>query len=417
MEKNKKNVPKIRFKGFTEKWVKESLGDSATIVGGGTPSTNIKEYWNGDIDWYSPAEIGDKIFVGASLRKITELGLKNSSAQILPVGTVLFSSRAGIGNTALLIKDGATNQGFQSIVPDKNKLVTYFIFSRTYELKRYGEINGAGSTFIEISGKQMACMPIFNPKLAEQAQIGNYFQNIDKLIEAKQSRIDKLKNIKKACLEKMFPKKGATTPEIRFKGFSGQWEKKRFGDCVLIQRGGSPRPIEEYITNDENGINWIKIGDVAVGSRYITSTKEKIKPEGEYKSRRDIKGDLILSNSMSFGRPYIVMIDGCIHDGWLLIRDQYDMFDLEFLLQMLSSEYMLLQYKSLASGGVVNNLNSELVQSTIIQIPIKKEQQQIGTFFKNFDNLINQNEQQLTKLKNIKKACLEKMFVNKEDVL
>lgn len=111
------------------------------------------------------------------------------------------------------------------------------------------------------------------------------------------------------------------------------------------------------------------------------------------------------------------MIDGCIHDGWLLIRDQYDMFDLEFLLQMLSSEYMLLQYKSLASGGVVNNLNSELVQSTIIQIPIKKEQQQIGTFFKNFDNLINQNEQQLTKLKNIKKACLEKMFVNKEDVL
>lgn len=131
------------------------MGEIASIVGGGTPSTNISEYWEGDIDWYSPVEIGEKIYVSGSRKKITKLGLQKSSAKVLPVGTVLFTSRAGIGNTAILAKEGATNQGFQSIVPQINELDSYFIFSRTYELKRYGEATGAGSTFTEVSGKQM----------------------------------------------------------------------------------------------------------------------------------------------------------------------------------------------------------------------------------------------------------------------
>jgi type I restriction enzyme S subunit len=200
------------------------------------------------------------------------------------------------------------------------------------------------------------------------------------------------------------------TPEIRFAGFNDAWEQRRFGNCVLIQRGGSPRPIEEYITNAADGINWVKIGDVAVGSRYITSTKEKIRPEGEKKSRRVFIGDLILSNSMSFGRPYIMQIEGCIHDGWLLIRDENKMFDVEYLLQLLSSNYMLQQYKSLASGGVVNNLNSELVQSSTALIPQKAEQKKLGELFKNLDNLITLHQRKYDKLVIVKKSMLEKMF-------
>ena len=166
------------------------------------------------------------------------------------------------------------------------------------------------------------------------------------------------------------------------------WEQRKFKNCVLIQRGGSPRPIEKYLTTDTNGINWIKIGDVLNSSRYITSTKEKIIPEGVIHSRKVFKGDLILSNSMSFGKPYILKIDGCIHDGWLLIRNEYNLFDLEYLLQLLSSNYMFKQYVALASGGVVNNLNSNLVQSTIVLLPNKKEQKKIGNLFQNLDKLI-----------------------------
>ena len=148
--KNGAKVPELRFAGFADAWEERKLGELSNIVGGGTPSTSNTEYWDGDIDWYAPAEIGEQSYVSKSKKTITELGLKKSSARILPIGTVLFTSRAGIGNTAILAKEATTNQGFQSIVPDQNKLDSYFIFSRTNELKRYGEVTGAGSIFVEV---------------------------------------------------------------------------------------------------------------------------------------------------------------------------------------------------------------------------------------------------------------------------
>lgn len=164
-------------------WEQRKLGEVADIVGGGTPSTNVSNYWDGNIDWYAPAEISDQIFLSSSQRKITEKGYNNSSAKMLPIGTVLFTSRAGIGKTAILSKKGCTNQGFQSIVPHKDELDSYFIFSRTDELKRYGEIVGAGSTFVEVSGKQMANIEMMMPKtISEQKVIGAYFAKLDHLI-------------------------------------------------------------------------------------------------------------------------------------------------------------------------------------------------------------------------------------------
>ena len=177
----------------------------ADIVGGGTPNSSISEFWDGDIDWYALAEIANHIYLSSSQRKITEQGYKHSSAKMLPVGTVLFTSRAGIGKTAILSREGCTNQGFQSIVPHKDELDSYFIFSRTEELKRYGETVGAGSTFVEVSGKQMANMELMMPKtLTEQKAIGQYFSNIDHLIPLHQRKLEKLENMKKALLQKMF---------------------------------------------------------------------------------------------------------------------------------------------------------------------------------------------------------------------
>ena len=165
------------------------MGELAEIVGGGTPSTSMGSYWDGDIDWYAPAEIGEQIYLESSQRKITEKGLNKSSAKILPIGTVLFTSRAGIGKTAILLKEGCTNQGFQSIVPNKEKLDSYFIFTRSEELKRYGETVGAGSTFAEVSGKQMADMELMMPKTTlEQQQIGEYFSKLDHLITLHQRK-------------------------------------------------------------------------------------------------------------------------------------------------------------------------------------------------------------------------------------
>ena len=202
---NGQSVPQIRFAGFTEDWEQRKLGDLAEIVGGGTPSTSKEEYWDGEIDWYAPAEIAGQIYVDSSERKITEDGYNNSSAKMLPVGTVLFTSRAGIGKVAILRKEACTNQGFQSIVPRDNELDSYFIFSRSGELKKYGETVGAGSTFVEVSGKQMANMDIMMPTtLYEQKQIGEYFEKIDHLITLHQRKCDELQNIKKYMLQNMF---------------------------------------------------------------------------------------------------------------------------------------------------------------------------------------------------------------------
>ncbi|NLQ88646.1 restriction endonuclease subunit S [Streptococcus mutans] len=202
--KNGERIPEVRFPEFTAAWEQRKLGEVAEVVGGGTPSTSIQDYWDGDIDWYSPAEIGNQIFLKGSQKKITELGIQSSSAKILPVGTVLFTSRAGIGNTAILTKEGATNQGFQSIVPNIGKLNSYFIFSRTDELKKYGETQGAGSTFVEVSGKQMSKMPISLPPLPEQEAIGAFFRQLDELLTLHQRKLEHLQSLKRALLQQMF---------------------------------------------------------------------------------------------------------------------------------------------------------------------------------------------------------------------
>ena len=180
--KNGERHPELRFPEFTDAWEQRKLGDIATITGGGTPSTNISEYWNGDIDWYSPVEIGENRYVSRSTRKITKLGLEKSSAKILPVGTVLFTSRAGIGNTAILQAEGCTNQGFQSITPNSKELDTYFLYTMTPKLKRYGEVTGAGSTFVEVSGKQMEQMNLMIPSLEEQKHVSQLFELMDDTI-------------------------------------------------------------------------------------------------------------------------------------------------------------------------------------------------------------------------------------------
>ena len=157
---------------------------------------------------------------------------------------------------------------------------------------------------------------------------------------------------------------------------SSSWKWTLLGNMSYIVRGGSPRPIKQYITTQENGINWIKIGDVEKGGKYIYSTKEKIIPEGESKSRRVYPGDFLLTNSMSFGRPYISKIEGCIHDGWLLIRN-LNGFDSDYLYYLLSSTYLYNQFTVKASGSTVDNLNIDKVKSAIIPLPPLSEQKRI----------------------------------------
>ena len=163
-------------------WEQRKLGEVATIVGGGTPSTNNDAYWDGDIDWYSPAELGGQVYADRSVRRITQAGYDSCSATLLPAGkTILFTSRAGIGNTAILRRSACTNQGFQSLVVNDDTDV-YFVYSMTDRIKKFAEQKASGSTFLEISGKGLAAGEFAFPSKDEQAAIGSMFKQLDSLI-------------------------------------------------------------------------------------------------------------------------------------------------------------------------------------------------------------------------------------------
>ena len=328
------------------------MGEIADIVGGGTPSTAVLEYWDGDIDWYAPAEISDQIFINSSQRKITTEGLNNSSAKMLPVGTVLFTSRAGIGKTAILAKEGCTNQGFQSIIPHNNELDSYFIFSRTDELKRYGETVGAGSTFVEVSGKQMANMTIAIPQtMQEQQQIGSYFRNLDHLITLHQ----------RECFSFDFSGESAKTAQKTI-----SWEQRKLGDmCDEFQSGKSIKASD--ITDS---------GEYAVyGGNGFRGYTDTYNHDGDY-ALIGRQGALCGNMNFSSGKAYFTEHAVAVHGN----ADNDTLF-LYYLLDLMN----LGQYsgQSAQPGLAVNK---------IIQLKTKApkldEQRLISSFFKQLDSLI-----------------------------
>jgi type I restriction enzyme M protein len=175
------------------------------------------------------------------------------------------------------------------------------------------------------------------------------------------------------------------------------WPMVKIGEICTIERGASPRPINDFMTDEADGVNWIKIGDAEVGGKYITSTKERVTPAGAAKSRRVKPGDFILSNSMSFGRPYIMATDGCIHDGWLLLRDHSERINQDFLYNILGSSFVYDQFSQAATGGVVNNLNSEIVRGVKIPLPPLAEQQAIVVEIEAEQHLVNANRELITR--------------------
>ena len=298
---------------------------------------------------YKKTEIGDFIYSSNNL-ETGSIGLnKYGKACISPVYSIF--EPTGIADSDFLGRRLVRKDFINAMVKWRQGVI-------------YGQWRIHESDFLKIE------IPV--PSVVEQRKIGAYLDQLDRLITLHQREFVFL------CKEKI--------EIIRY--IKNTWEQRKFSDLVQIERGGSPRPIDDFITDSPDGLNWVKIGDAPAQGNYITKTAEKIKPEGLSKTREVHPGDLILSNSMSFGKPYIMGIDGCIHDGWLLIRNTYKVFDLTFLCHLLGTPQMIIQYKSLAAGSTVNNLNKELVGNTVVTIPTIKEQRVLGQYLETLDNLI-----------------------------
>lgn len=406
-----KLIPTLRFSEFISKqdWRYTKLGVVADIVSGGTPSTQIEKYWNGDINWFSPTEIGNTPYLDSSERKITKLGLQKSSAKMLPIGTVLFTSRAGIGKTTVLAKEGTTNQGFQSIVPKKNILDSYFIYSRSQEIKHYAEVVGAGSTFIEVSGKQLEKMMLLVPDLVEQQKISSFFKKIDAMIQLQQFKVNKVKDIKSAYLSEMFPKKGEKYPKKRFEGFAKPWKEYNLGQIANI-RTGYPFNSNEFsrdgkylvITNG-NIQDSLPIVDSSEGNR-ITMESTRIIDGYVLEA-----GDILVTMDGTVGRTAKVIEENQILAQRVGRLTAYE--NPEFLYQALQTGDFYKEMTLIGHGGTIKHISLSEIGSYQITMPDLKEQKKIAEFFQNLDHQIFIEEEKLAKLEKLKQAYLNDMFV------
>ncbi len=417
------NTPKIRFEGFTGDWEQRKVSDVANIVGGGTPSTNNSEYWDGDIDWYAPAEIGEQIYVENSERKITKLGLEKSSAKMLPADkTVLFTSRAGIGKTAILRRPACTNQGFQSMVlnDDTNP---YFVFSMTDMIKDKAERVASGSTFSEISGKMLGNLEFMFPSKAEQDKIGAYFEQMDNLITLHQHKCDETKELKKYMLQKMFPKKGEKVPEIRFEGFIGDWEQRKLED---ISANYKYSIVDGPFGSDLKTADYTEDGILVMQSNYITGGKFEIKQpyfvstdKAEQLSRCHCKGGDILIAKIGANFGICNLIPENIEDAVLSSNcmkvDLDEKHDNNFYMQYFNTLYETGFYYSLVGITAQPALSLKFMKSLEVPSPSIEEQQKIASFLENLDNLITLHQSKCDELKEVKKYMLQNMFPGKDD--
>ncbi|WP_191982369.1 restriction endonuclease subunit S [Lacticaseibacillus rhamnosus] len=383
-------------------WEKRKLGEIADIRGGGTPNTSKPEYWDGEIDWYAPAEIGTQRYVSGSRRQITNLGLNKSSATMLPANkTILFTSRAGIGNAAILTKSGATNQGFQSIVV-KPATDIYFLYSEVPEIKRKAIRLAAGSTFLEISGKSLSKIQIWLPSFKEQSRIGHLFLQIDNLIAATQDKLDHFEEIKKALLKHLFDQ------SMRFKGYSDPWEKRKLGELSNIRRGASPRPISsKKWFSETSSIGWLRISDVTEQNGRIYHVAQHLSKEGQEKTLVLTTKHLILSIAATVGKPVQNYIALGIHDGFIVFLNPK--FDLDFMFYFLE-DYQP-KWSRFGQPGSQVNINSELVRELEINVPREDEQKKISHVLLNVDNLIAATQSKLSSLESLKKALLQGLFI------
>ena len=369
----------------TPAWEQRKLGDVATIVGGGTPSTNNDAYWDGDIDWYSPAELGEQVYADRSARRITQAGYDSCSATLLPAGkTILFTSRAGIGNTAILRRSACTNQGFQSLVVNDDTDV-YFVYSMTDRIKNFAEQKASGSTFLEISGKGLAAGEFAFPSKDEQTAIGSMFKQLDHLITLHQRKYDKLCVLKKSMLDKMFPKGGSLYPEIRFAGFTDPWEQRKLGD-ILQERNVRTSDFESnpiFSLTIEDGIT--PKTDRYERTSLITKTEDLFKI---------VSPNEFVTNPMNLRFGAFGYNKNSLS---VCVSGYYDVFSIDndkcsgFWNSYFKTPVALKRFDDAATGSLIEKRRvkySTLCQLIFLMPKGMGEKKQIGAFFDRLDSLI-----------------------------
>lgn len=464
MMKEQTYIPKLRFPEFSGKWEKHKMGELYSFKVTNSFSRENLNYEKGEVKNIHYGDIHTKFqtlfditkeiipFVNneISIDRIAEsnycqkgdLILADASEDLNDVGKSI--EIVNLNNERLL-------SGLHTILarPISGKFKVGFCgyLFKSNRIRTQIQKESQGTKVLSISVPRISGISLTIPEKAEQQKIATFLSTVDEKLQALKQKKTLLEQYKKGVMQKLFNQNSLNhdssdsydendvennqvnqkSPQsqesnksqfrhLRFKDENGKdfpkWEKKKFSEYIKLYRGSSPRPISRFTTNKSNGINWIKIGDTKNSKNYlIECVEEKITIEGSKHSRKVIKGELILANSMSFGKTYLLNINGCIYDGWFVLREFDASYNRDFLHQLLNSDFLQKQYKTLSTGGVVQNISSEIVYSTILLKPSLSEQTKIANFLTAIDEKINHTETQIQQTQEWKKGLLQRMFV------
>ena len=399
------SVPKIRFKGFTDDWEQRKLGEVADkTYGGGTPKTSIEEYWQGNIPWIQSQDLSENKVFGVEPRKyINQKAIENSATKIIPKNSIAIITRVGVGKLALMPISYCTSQDFLSLSSLKiNELYATYVIYKMLQIEKE-KVQGTsikGITSAELLSKKID-VPI---KYAEQQKVGEYFSNLDCLITLHQRKCEQTKELKKFMLQKMFPKKGEKNPEIRFPGFTDDWEQRKLGEIAEFNPKSDLPDEFEYVDLES-----------VVGTEMVFHRTEN-KASAPSRAQRVAKtGDVFFQtvrpyqrNNYLFSIPYENYV---FSTGYAQMRPK---INAAFLMCFLQTESFVQNVLDNCTGTSYPAINSSDLSNLKISLPIlKSEQSKIGKLISNLDHLITLHQRKCEQLKELKKFMLQNMFPKK----
>ena len=417
MKNQNKKIPKIRFNNSKIDWqqvkFKNLLNSEEGIRRGPFGSALKKELFVQNSE-YVVYEQRNAIYDHFNTRyRISEEKYHELKKFILLPGDYIMSGAGTIGKISLVpegIENGVFNQALIRLRVNKNADKEFFLqWMRSPEMQnKLTKVNPASAMVNLVPMSEVKEWDVIVPSPEEQFAIGSLFRTLDDLLASYKDNLTNYQSLKAIMLSKMFPKAGQTVSEIRLDGFEGEWEEKYIGELADIVRGASPRPIQDPKWFDPNSeIGWLRISDVTSQNGRIHSLEQKISKLGQEKTRVLTEPHLLLSIAATVGEPVVNYVKTGVHDGFLIFMNPK--FDREFMFQWL--EMYREKWNRYGQPGSQVNLNSDIVKNQKILVPCMEEQQAIGSYFSNLDNLINSHQEKISQLETLKKKLLQDMFI------
>ena len=385
---NNFKIPKIRFNNFEAFWVEKRIADIVKISAGG------------DVDKVKLKESGQYPVIANALTNKGIVGFYDDYKVKAPAVTV--TGRGDVGYAV------ARHENFTPVVRlltlQSENIDVDYLENQINSMRILNESTGVP----QLTAPQLGNYKVYHPEIDEQSTIGSLFRTLDELLTSYKDNLANYQSLKVTMLSKMFPKTGQTVTEIRLDGFEGEWEEKYIGELADIVRGASPRPIQDPKWFDPNSeIGWLRISDVTSQNGRIHSLEQKISKLGQEKTRVLTEPHLLLSIAATVGKPVVNYVKTGVHDGFLIFMNPK--FDREFMFQWL--EMYREKWNRYGQPGSQVNLNSDIVKNQKILVPCMEEQQAIGSYFSNLDNLINSHQEKISQLETLKKKLLQDMFI------